>query len=212
MLQESAQGLVSRLLPEPTMDERLAVLTAVTAKLHAAGVTSVQNALGSAVEFDTYERARRDGTLAPAHLLGGVAGRPLLLRAAAADHERDGRRLGRAARQVHRRRELPARDGEALRGRRDRDSLREAARPLRQPADRRPLQLHRRRAAARGHAARSARLAGDDARRRRRRGAHGPRRGGGRGRGQSATPSAGAAIASITSRRSIRPTRDASRR
>ena len=46
------------------MDERLAVLTAVTAKLHAAGVTSVQNALGSAVEFDTYERARRDGTLA----------------------------------------------------------------------------------------------------------------------------------------------------
>ena len=63
VLQESAQGLVSRLLPEPTMDERLAVLTAVTAKLHAAGVTSVQNALGSAVEFDTYERARRDGTL-----------------------------------------------------------------------------------------------------------------------------------------------------
>ena len=64
VLQESAQGLVSRLLPEPTMDERLAVLAAVTAKLHAAGVTSVQNALGSAVEFDTYERARRDGTLA----------------------------------------------------------------------------------------------------------------------------------------------------
>jgi predicted amidohydrolase YtcJ len=63
VLQESAQGLVSKLLPEPTVDERLAVLTAVTAKLHAAGVTSVQNALGSAVEFDTYERARRDGTL-----------------------------------------------------------------------------------------------------------------------------------------------------
>ena len=100
VLQESAQGLVSRLLPEPTMDERLAVLTAVTAKLHAAGVTSVQNALGSAVEFDTYERARRDGTLKPARLLGGLAGRPLLLRAAAADYERDGRRLGRAARQA----------------------------------------------------------------------------------------------------------------
>jgi predicted amidohydrolase YtcJ len=64
VLQESAQGLVSRLLPEPTVDERLAVLDAVTAKLHAAGVTSVQNALGSVAEFEVYDRARQSGRLA----------------------------------------------------------------------------------------------------------------------------------------------------
>ncbi len=64
VLQESAQGLVSGLLPEPTADERLAVLEAVTAKLHAAGVTSVQNALGSVDEFEVYDRARKDGRLA----------------------------------------------------------------------------------------------------------------------------------------------------
>ncbi len=51
VLQESAQGLVSRLLPEPTDDERLAMLDTVTPRLHAAGVTSVQNALGSEAEF-----------------------------------------------------------------------------------------------------------------------------------------------------------------
>ena len=55
VLQESAQGLVSRLLPEPTIDERLRLLDAVTAKLHAAGVTSIQNALGLAEEFDAYD-------------------------------------------------------------------------------------------------------------------------------------------------------------
>lgn len=63
VLQESAQGLVSKLLPEPTVDERLRVLAEVTRKLHATGVTSVQNALGSEAEFDAYERARRAGTL-----------------------------------------------------------------------------------------------------------------------------------------------------
>jgi predicted amidohydrolase YtcJ len=64
VLQESAQGLVSRLLPEPTAAQRLAVLDAVTATLHAAGVTSVQNALGSVEEFEVYDRARTDGRLA----------------------------------------------------------------------------------------------------------------------------------------------------
>ncbi|MGD9904996.1 MAG: amidohydrolase [Vicinamibacterales bacterium] len=64
VLQESAQGLVSKLVPAPTADERLALLDAVTAKLHAAGVTSIQNALGSADEFAAYDRARRDGRLA----------------------------------------------------------------------------------------------------------------------------------------------------
>jgi predicted amidohydrolase YtcJ len=63
VLQESAQGLVSRLLPEPTADDRLRVLAAVTKALHAAGVTSVQNALGSPAEFDAYGRARAAGAL-----------------------------------------------------------------------------------------------------------------------------------------------------
>lgn len=64
VLQESAQGLVSRLLPAPSPDERLRVLDAATARLHAAGVTSVQNALGSPDEFEVYDRARRSGRLA----------------------------------------------------------------------------------------------------------------------------------------------------
>lgn len=64
VLQESAQGLVSRLLPVPSTDERLRVLDAVTARLHAAGVTSVQNALGSRDEFEVFDRARQSGRLA----------------------------------------------------------------------------------------------------------------------------------------------------
>lgn len=64
VLQESAQGLVSKLLPVPTPDERLGLLDAVTARLHAAGVTSVQNALGTADEFAAWDRARREGRLA----------------------------------------------------------------------------------------------------------------------------------------------------
>lgn len=63
VLQESAQGLVSRLLPEPTDEERLAMLDTVTTRLHAAGVTSVQNALGSEAEFGVYDRARQSGRL-----------------------------------------------------------------------------------------------------------------------------------------------------
>ncbi len=64
VLQESAQGLVSRLLPMPSPDERLRVLDAVTARLHAAGVTSVQHALGSRDEFEVFDRARKSGRLA----------------------------------------------------------------------------------------------------------------------------------------------------
>ena len=63
VLQESAQGLVSTLLPQPSADDRLRILADVTKRLHAAGVTSVQNALGSAVEFDTYDHARKAGAL-----------------------------------------------------------------------------------------------------------------------------------------------------
>lgn len=64
VLQESAQGLVSRLVPAPTLEERLAVLDAVTTRFHAAGVTSVQNALGLPDEFAVYDQARKQGRLA----------------------------------------------------------------------------------------------------------------------------------------------------
>lgn len=63
VLQESAQGLVSRLLPAPTLEERMAVLDTVTRRMYAAGVTSVQNALGSAEEFAVYDTARKQGRL-----------------------------------------------------------------------------------------------------------------------------------------------------
>lgn len=64
VLQESAQGLVSRLVPAPTLEERLAVLDEVTKRFHAAGVTSVQNALGLPDEFAVYDQARTQGRLA----------------------------------------------------------------------------------------------------------------------------------------------------
>jgi len=64
VLQESAQGLVSRLLPAPSLEQRLAVLDATIARLHAAGVTSVQNALGTRDEFEAWAEARTRGRLA----------------------------------------------------------------------------------------------------------------------------------------------------
>ncbi|MFN8060333.1 MAG: amidohydrolase [Vicinamibacterales bacterium] len=63
VLQESAQGLVSKLLPAPSLDDRLRAIDATTARLHAVGVTSVQNALGEPEEFDAFDEARRTGRL-----------------------------------------------------------------------------------------------------------------------------------------------------
>ena len=63
VLKEAAQGLIDKVLPQPTRDDRLRALRAAVAAAHRVGVTSVQNASGSAQEFELYEELRRAGDL-----------------------------------------------------------------------------------------------------------------------------------------------------
>ncbi|MEZ5291165.1 MAG: amidohydrolase family protein [Vicinamibacterales bacterium] len=63
LLKESAQDLVRRVLPRPTMGERLAALKEGVAHAHALGVTSVQNANGNEDELAVWEEARKAGAL-----------------------------------------------------------------------------------------------------------------------------------------------------
>jgi predicted amidohydrolase YtcJ len=63
VLKETAMSLVARLLPEPTRDERLGALRTAMREAHRLGVTSVQNAHGSADEFALYDALRRSGEL-----------------------------------------------------------------------------------------------------------------------------------------------------
>ena len=63
ILKENAQGLVMKLLPPITMQQRRDLLTALIPKLHAAGITSVQTADSRPEHFETYEWARSAGVL-----------------------------------------------------------------------------------------------------------------------------------------------------
>lgn len=63
VLKEAAQRLVEKVLPEPTRADRLRALRAAVGAAHRAGVTSVQNASGSAQEFELYDELRRAGEL-----------------------------------------------------------------------------------------------------------------------------------------------------
>jgi predicted amidohydrolase YtcJ len=63
VLKETAMRLVSKLLPEPTRNDKLRALRAAMEEAHAFGVTSVQNASGSPEEFELYEELRRAGDL-----------------------------------------------------------------------------------------------------------------------------------------------------
>jgi predicted amidohydrolase YtcJ len=62
-LKESAADLVQRVMPKPTPEDRRAALRAAVAEAHRVGVTSVQNAGGSAEELELYEQARQAGEL-----------------------------------------------------------------------------------------------------------------------------------------------------
>ena len=62
-LRESALGLVARLLPEPTLDERLAGLRRAQNLLLAHGVTAVQDAAVGVAELETYQAAAARGEL-----------------------------------------------------------------------------------------------------------------------------------------------------
>ena len=63
LLKESAQSLVRKVMPQPTKAEQRTALAAGVARAHALGVTSIQNASGSAEEFEVYEDARAAGEL-----------------------------------------------------------------------------------------------------------------------------------------------------
>lgn len=63
LLKGSAVRLVSRLISEPSRDERARALRAAVAEAHRNGITSVQNADGSERDFDLYQRARNNGEL-----------------------------------------------------------------------------------------------------------------------------------------------------
>ena len=63
VLKEAAMGLVRKVLPEPTRNDRLRALRSAIDEAHRVGVTSIQNAHGDLAEFELYEELRRDGAL-----------------------------------------------------------------------------------------------------------------------------------------------------
>ena len=63
VLKEAAQQLVRAVLPEVTREDRLRALRAAIREAHRVGVTSVQNASGSAEEFELYREIQKAGEL-----------------------------------------------------------------------------------------------------------------------------------------------------
>ena len=62
-LVESAMDLVDAVGPQPTRDEKLQAIRDAIALAHTFGVTSVQNASGTAEDFGLYDTLRRNGEL-----------------------------------------------------------------------------------------------------------------------------------------------------
>jgi hypothetical protein len=63
VLKESAQALIDRILPPTTREEQLAALRSAVREAHRVGVTSVQNAGGSAEDLALYDELRAAGDL-----------------------------------------------------------------------------------------------------------------------------------------------------
>ncbi len=63
VLKESAQRLVSKILPEPTRDEKLELIKKAIRRAQSLGVTSVQNAGMDPEEFELYAELERRGEL-----------------------------------------------------------------------------------------------------------------------------------------------------
>ena len=63
VLKEAAQGLMAKVLPQATRDDRLQAVRDAMALAHRHGVTSVQNANGSAEDMALYDELRRKGEL-----------------------------------------------------------------------------------------------------------------------------------------------------
>jgi predicted amidohydrolase YtcJ len=63
VLKEAAQRLLTRSIPAPSREQRLAALRAGTEHAHRLGVTSIQSTSGSADELELFDAARRRGDL-----------------------------------------------------------------------------------------------------------------------------------------------------
>jgi predicted amidohydrolase YtcJ len=63
VLKEGAQSLVSKLLPQPTPDDKLAAIKAAMAEAHKVGITSVQDAGVSVEELELFDALRKTGEL-----------------------------------------------------------------------------------------------------------------------------------------------------
>jgi predicted amidohydrolase YtcJ len=63
VLKESAQDLVTKVMPQPTRDDRLKALRAAIQEAQRLGVTSIQNASGSPEELGLYDELRKTGDL-----------------------------------------------------------------------------------------------------------------------------------------------------
>lgn len=77
VLKEAASGLVEKLLPEPTREDRLQALRAAMQEAHRFGVTSVQNASGTLAEFELYDELRKANELKVRVYSAVSVGKPL---------------------------------------------------------------------------------------------------------------------------------------
>jgi predicted amidohydrolase YtcJ len=62
-LKETAMALMNSVTPQPTEEDRLAAIRAAMDEAHSLGVTSVQDAGGSAADLELYDRLRKRGEL-----------------------------------------------------------------------------------------------------------------------------------------------------
>jgi predicted amidohydrolase YtcJ len=64
ILEGTAVDTIEALLPAPTQDDRIRALFAALAEARRNGITSLQNADGTALDFELLDRAREDGAVA----------------------------------------------------------------------------------------------------------------------------------------------------
>jgi predicted amidohydrolase YtcJ len=62
-LKETAMALMSTIAPQPAEEDRLAAIRAAVDEAHSLGITSVQDAGGSAADLELFDRMRRRGEL-----------------------------------------------------------------------------------------------------------------------------------------------------
>jgi len=62
-LKEAAMALMAAAAPQPTAEDKVAAIRAAVVEAHGLGITSVQNAGGSAEELELYDRLRKRGEL-----------------------------------------------------------------------------------------------------------------------------------------------------